>query len=161
MISILWVLIIFILLILSVELVLSFYFTHRGQLGEEYSPDEYGVQFEPIEFKATDGLTLRGVWIPASSSDKAVIILHGHGGSYDFDLYRAPSLHEAGFNVLLFDFRAHGRSEGKHMTFGYEHSSATRTASEAYVERRGVCREDRGRIFRQKSSSAIAAFLET
>jgi transglutaminase-like putative cysteine protease len=29
----------------------------------------------------------------------------------------------------------------KHMTFGYEHSRATRTAYEAYVERRGVCRD--------------------
>jgi pimeloyl-ACP methyl ester carboxylesterase len=117
---ILWLLLILILLILALGMVLSFYFTHRGKLGEIHSPDEYGLQFEPIEFKATDGLTLRGVWIPTSGADKAVIILHGHGGSYDFDLYRAPSLHEAGFNVLLFDFRAHGRSEGKRMTFGYD-----------------------------------------
>ena len=28
-----------------------------------------------------------------------------------------------------------------HMTFGYEHSRATRTASEAYTERHGVCRD--------------------
>jgi transglutaminase-like putative cysteine protease len=28
-----------------------------------------------------------------------------------------------------------------HMTFGYEHSRATRTASEAYAERHGVCRD--------------------
>ena len=27
------------------------------------------------------------------------------------------------------------------MTFGYEHSRATRTASEAYLERHGVCRD--------------------
>jgi transglutaminase-like putative cysteine protease len=27
------------------------------------------------------------------------------------------------------------------MSFGYEHSRATRTASEAYLERRGVCRD--------------------
>lgn len=117
---ILWLLPILIALILALGLVLSFYFTHRSQLGEVHSPDEYGLQFEPIEFKATDGLILRGVWIPASGSNKAVVIMHGHGGSYDFDLYRAPSLHEAGFNVLLFDFRAHGRSEGNRMTFGYE-----------------------------------------
>jgi transglutaminase-like putative cysteine protease len=28
-----------------------------------------------------------------------------------------------------------------HLTFGYEHSRATRTAFEAYQERRGVCRD--------------------
>jgi predicted alpha/beta hydrolase len=118
--TILWLPLIFILLILAIGLSLSFYFTRRGQLGETHSPDEYGLQYESVEFKATDGVILRGVWIPTSGSDKAVIILHGHGGSYDFDLYRAPALHEAGFSVLLFDFRAHGRSEGRRMTFGYE-----------------------------------------
>jgi len=120
MITLLWLLLILIVLILSIGLVLSFYFTHRGQLGEVHSPDVYGLEYKIIEFKTTDKLTLRGVWIPASASDKAVVILHGHGGSYDFDLYRAPSLHGAGFNVLLFDFRAHGRSDGRRMTFGYE-----------------------------------------
>lgn len=29
----------------------------------------------------------------------------------------------------------------RHITFGYEHARATRTASEAYTERRGVCRD--------------------
>jgi transglutaminase-like putative cysteine protease len=29
----------------------------------------------------------------------------------------------------------------KHISFGYEHSRATRTASETYAERRGVCRD--------------------
>jgi uncharacterized protein len=118
--TILWLLMFVILLVLALGFGLSFYFTKRGQLGETHSPDEYGLDFETIEFKTSDKLTLRGVWIPASGSDKAVVILHGHNSSYDFDIYRAPYLHEAGFNVLLFDFRGHGRSDGKHMTFGYE-----------------------------------------
>ena len=117
---ILWLLLILILLILATGLALSFYFTHRSQLGEVHTPLEYGLEYETIEFITSDKLTLRGVWVPAAASDKAVVILHGHGNSYDFDVYRAPYLHEAGFNVLLFDFRAHGRSEGNRMTFGYE-----------------------------------------
>ena len=116
----LWLLLALTLIILAVGLGLSFYFTHRSQLGEVHSPDEYGLEYETIEFTSSDKLTLRGVWIPAAGSTKAIVILHGHGSSYDFDVYRAPALVEAGFNVLLFDFRAHGRSEGKRMTFGYE-----------------------------------------
>ena len=118
--SLLWVLLIITLLILAIGVILSFNFTQRAQLGEIHSPAEYGLQFEEIEFLATDGLKLCGVWIPCPGSMKAVIILHGHGSSYDLDVYRAPALHQAGFNVLLFDFRAHGRSEGNRMTFGYE-----------------------------------------
>ncbi len=137
MIIILWLLLILILIILVIGLMLSFYFTRRAQLGEIHSPDEYGMEYEAVELKTSDKLTLRGVWIPASGSDKAIVILHGHGGSYDFDLYRAPAMHTAGFNVLLFDFRAHGRSEGKHMTFGYEEQRDVLAAIE-YLHKRGM-----------------------
>jgi len=137
MITLFWLLLILILLILTIGLGLSFYFTRRGQLGETHSPDEYGLLYETVEFEAMDGLMLRGVWIPTSGSDKAVIILHGHGSGYDFDLYRAPALQKAGFNVLLFDFRAHGRSEGKHMTFGYEERRDVRGAIE-FLHARGI-----------------------
>jgi pimeloyl-ACP methyl ester carboxylesterase len=132
-----WPAIMLILIILSIGLALSFYFTRRAHLGEVHSPAEYGLEFESIELKTSDNLILQGVWIPADETDKAIIILHGHGGSYDFDLYRAPTLHEAGFNVLLFDFRVHGRSEGKRMTFGYEERRDVQAAIE-FLHRRGV-----------------------
>jgi pimeloyl-ACP methyl ester carboxylesterase len=137
MIIFLWLLLILILIILVIGLMLSFYFTRRAQLGEIHSPDEYGMEYEDVELKTSDNLTLRGVWIPASGSDRAIVILHGHGGSYDFDLYRVPALHTAGFNVLLFDFRAHGRSEGKRMTFGYEEQRDVLAAIE-FLHNRGM-----------------------
>ena len=65
MIVFLWLLLILLLLILAIGLALSFYFTRRAQLGEVFSPDEYGLEFETIELKTSDKLTLRGVWIPA------------------------------------------------------------------------------------------------
>ncbi len=102
-----------------VGLALSFYMTRRFHLTQVHTPLEYGLEYEVISFPAVDGLTIHGVWIPSTGSDRAVIILHGHGGSMDWDIQRAPYFHEAGFNVLLFDFRAHGRSEGKCTTFGY------------------------------------------
>ena len=135
-----WLLLILILLILltlAIGLALSFYFTRRAQLSEVHSPDEYGVEYEVIELKTSDKLTLHGVWIPAQGSDKTIVIMHGHGGSYDFDVYRAPALQEAGFNVLLFDFRAHGRSEGKRMTFGYEEQRDVQAAIE-FLHNRGM-----------------------
>ena len=116
----LWLVIIIVLLALATGLILSFYFTKRSYLGEVHTPDEYGLKYEPIEFTAKDGITLRGVWIPAEGSDKAVIYLHGHNSSHDFDIYKAVDLHSIGLNVLLFDFRAHGRSDGRMLTFGYK-----------------------------------------
>jgi uncharacterized protein len=137
MIAFLWFLLIVSLLIVALGLALSFYFTRRAKLGEVFSPDEYGLEFEAVELKPSDKLTLRGVWIPAARSDKAIVILHGHGSSYDFDVYRAAPLHEAGFNTLLFDFRAHGRSEGKRMTFGYEERRDVQAAIE-FLHSRGM-----------------------
>lgn len=138
--TLLWFLLVLLLIILAIGLGLSFYFTHRSRLGEVHTPAEYGLEYETIEFTTSDKLTLRGVWIPVVSSvgsDKAVIILHGHGTSYDFDVYRAPALQAAGFNVLLFDFRAHGRSDGNHMTFGYEECRDVLGAIE-FLHQRGM-----------------------
>ncbi len=97
----------------------SFYVSSRRPRSAFHTAAEYGLEGEELKFKAADGLLLQGCWIPAAGSDKAVIIMHGHGGSLDWDLHRAPFLHEAGFNVFLFDFRAHGRSPGRLATFGY------------------------------------------
>jgi fermentation-respiration switch protein FrsA (DUF1100 family) len=116
---ILWFLVILFALFIAAGFGLSFYFTRRMKRTAFHTPAEYGLEFEDVTFPATDGLRLRGCWIPAPDSIRTVIILHGHGGSLDWDLHRAPSLHEAGFNVFLFDFRAHGLSEGRLATFGY------------------------------------------
>lgn len=97
----------------------SFYFTRHMKRTAFHTAQEYGLDAEEVTFAATDGVRLRGCWIPAKDSLRTVIILHGHGGSLDWDLHRAPFLHEAGFNVFLFDFRAHGRSDGHIATFGY------------------------------------------
>lgn len=116
---VLWIIGILIFLFLFLGMGLSFYMTRRFQLTEVHTPEEYGLAYEPVTFPAADGVRLEGVWIPAPGSDRVVIILHGHGGSMDLDIQRAPHFHQAGFNVLLIDFRAHGRSAGRLATFGY------------------------------------------
>jgi fermentation-respiration switch protein FrsA (DUF1100 family) len=107
------------LMFLLTALGLSFRLTRRQSISEIHTPTEYGLEFEEVYFPASDGLRLRGWWIPAVGSERVVIIMHGHGGSVDWDVRRSPPLIQAGFNVFLFDFRAHGRSQGKSTTFGY------------------------------------------
>ncbi|MDW8297881.1 MAG: alpha/beta fold hydrolase [Anaerolineae bacterium] len=83
------------------------------------SPERYGLPYEPVQFHSRDGLRLDGWWIPAPQLTKrTVVICHGREGSRERELPHAQTLHAAGFNVLMFDFRAHGRSEGQHVTFG-------------------------------------------
>jgi pimeloyl-ACP methyl ester carboxylesterase len=125
-------------LVLAAGIWLSFYYTSRQPRKVFENPAEYGLNYEEVRFKAADGLELRGCWISAvERSAPAVIILHGHGGSLDTDLHRAPAFHEAGFSVFLIDFRAHGESQGKIASFGYLERRDVQGAV-AYVKHRGA-----------------------
>jgi alpha-beta hydrolase superfamily lysophospholipase len=74
---------------------------------------------EEICFASRDGLQLGGWWIPTPGPARgAVILCSGQNGSLDKDIPQAVPLHKAGFHVLMFDFRAHGRSPGTQVTFG-------------------------------------------
>ncbi len=108
-----------ILLLLAAGLALSYKLTQRAYLKEVNSPADFGLRFEKISFQTADGLTLRGWLVPGSDPERVVVILHGHGGSIDYDVQYVPYLHAAGYNVLQFDFRGHGRSEGNIVTLGY------------------------------------------
>jgi pimeloyl-ACP methyl ester carboxylesterase len=96
------------------------------------TPADYGLDYEDVEFQSTDGLTLRGWFIPAEPTgerDKIVILTHPfpfnrHGFlvknqgllplfKTDVDLLQiALALRRGGYSVLMFDFRNHGESDG-------------------------------------------------
>jgi len=85
------------------------------------------MDYEDIAFSSTDGLTLKGWFIPGKS-DKATIVTHPfpfnrHGFTAknqglvtrfkpDVDLLKtAHALNQADYSVLMFDFRNHGESD--------------------------------------------------
>ena len=104
--------IIFLAALLSICLLLAVPMVRRHPLKKAGSPTDFNLVFEEISFLTEDGITLRGYWIPEKDSSRAIIMLHGFSGSLDPDLRYTPHLHNAGFNILMFDFRAHGRSGG-------------------------------------------------
>ncbi len=106
------------LLFIAVCLVLSIPLTKRHRLNDFRSPADLGLDFKPVHFPSTDGITLSGWWIPAEGSPNTIIFLHGFGGSMDPDLKYVPAFIQAGYNVLMFDFRAHGRSKGSRTSLG-------------------------------------------
>lgn len=97
---------------------LSFVVTHKQPQKVHGSPAEFGLGYEDIHLLTSDGVQLRGWWIPAQDTTRTVIFLHGYAGSCDPDLKYAPAFHNRGFNILMFDFRAHGRSDGAFTTMG-------------------------------------------
>ena len=113
------ILVIPLLLVMAVAWLGSNYLMARRPPDPADSPANYGLACEAAEFRSGDGLTLRGWYVPAMNSTTTIIVCSGANGSLDADVHIAPWLHEAGFNVLLFDWRAHGHSEGEVVTLGY------------------------------------------
>ena len=76
------------------------------------TPAAYGLNFEEVWFHSRDNLRLHGWYIPAENSKATIITAHGYSGCKISDLRYAHWLWQAGYNVFMFDFRAHGLSEG-------------------------------------------------
>ena len=87
------------------------------------SPALFGLVYEDVTFTSNvDAIALRGWFLPAAGSDHVVVINHGRNSTRTGDdgelVPHAEALVGAGYNVLLFDFRAHGESGGLRYTLG-------------------------------------------
>jgi 8-oxo-dGTP diphosphatase len=80
----------------------------------ERSAADLGVPHELIEFRAFDGLILRGEWMepPGVSPDHPVVVLvHGWTGNSGTMMLVAEPLLAVGYPVFSVDVRQHGRSD--------------------------------------------------
>jgi fermentation-respiration switch protein FrsA (DUF1100 family) len=100
---------------------------------------------ETIEFPSRDGsTTLRGVFLKQPSPRGTVIVCHGVGANHadieDIHLV----LFDSGFQVLTFDFRGHGNSDGHTITYGLNERLDVLGAYDACLARADV---DADRVF--------------
>jgi pimeloyl-ACP methyl ester carboxylesterase len=85
------------------------------------TPDSVGIAlWENVSFVTRDGLTLRGWFVPPhpDAHGATVVCAHGTGANRGHLLPQAKILTQAGYGVLLFDFRHHGQSDGRVSSFG-------------------------------------------
>jgi len=119
------------------------------------SPDQYGRQFETVELQAADGVTLRGWWMPGNPGEGTIIVCHGFGGDKADALPFAQFLGEAGYGVLVMDFRGHGESGGRTGSLGAFEVSDLETAID-YLEEDGRVKDGRLGILGYSMGGAIA-----
>jgi 8-oxo-dGTP diphosphatase len=82
--------------------------------GLERTAADLGVPHELIEFRAFDGITLRGEWMEPTGvrPDQTIAVLvHGWTGNSGTMMYVAEPLLAAGHPVFSIDVRRHGRSD--------------------------------------------------
>ena len=112
-----------IVLIVSALLILAsawlFYISIRPpKIVSSITPRDLNMSYEQVSFPTVDGLTLRGWFVPSEKkAAKTLILLHGYPADKGNILPALAFLH-ADFNLLLFDFRYLGESEGSYSTAG-------------------------------------------
>lgn len=130
-----WVIILLVAVLAAAVLLVAYMFSgiviHSRRQPVVRTPQEYGMSYEDVTFESTDGLHIKGWFIPAPSAetDKVIILTHPmpmnrHGFlvknqgfppmfKTDVDLLKTVhALHQAGYPVLAFDLRNHGESDG-------------------------------------------------
>ncbi|HYD39882.1 MAG TPA: alpha/beta fold hydrolase [Anaeromyxobacter sp.] len=86
--------------------------------GQSRAGDAPALRHRPVTI-AGDGVTLEGWLFPAESARGTIIFLHGRNQNRSEGLRVAERLVPLGWDVLVYDSRAHGASGGEYSTFGY------------------------------------------
>jgi fermentation-respiration switch protein FrsA (DUF1100 family) len=81
---------------------------------EPATPAKWGFKYETVNFRSADGTPLHGWFIPARSKPAraTVIFSHGNAGSLGHHLGFIMWFAEAGYHVLMYDYRGFGKSGG-------------------------------------------------
>lgn len=98
------------------------YLRHRFQHSRVFLPDRYpdgvwsptsfGLPAEDVWFEADDGVELHGWWVPHRRPRATVLYCHGNTGSIASRIGLFKYLRSLRVNLLAFDYRGYGRSQG-------------------------------------------------
>ncbi|MEM7223766.1 MAG: alpha/beta fold hydrolase [Pseudomonadota bacterium] len=88
-----------------------------NRTGMQAPPAELALA--PVSFESASGSRLAGWRLESDRDCGTVVLMHGVRADKRSMVPRARFLLQAGYDVLLFDFQAHGESPGEHITFGH------------------------------------------
>ncbi len=108
-----------VIIITVISLFQSYSIVHPLRRPVTLTPSYYGMDYESVVFNSSDGLRLKGWLILNNESRSMVIVSHGHGADKGDVLDVAGVLYRNGYSTFLFDFRAHGESEGDFASLGW------------------------------------------
>lgn len=97
-----------------------------------------GVEVEDVVIPSFDGTRLYGWWMEAGKESSTVVVFHGVKKNRTDVLRAALALRRAGLNVLVFDGRAHGSSEGRYVTYGHNERRDAEAALDWLVSEKKV-----------------------
>jgi fermentation-respiration switch protein FrsA (DUF1100 family) len=93
---------------------------HYPDPNDGKTPISFGMDFKWVAFPSSDGVLLRGWYVPAAGEARGTIVYcHGLNRTRIEMLPMAAFGHQLGYDGLLFDLRHQGASGGEMTTLGY------------------------------------------
>lgn len=122
----------------------------------EATPDAIGLSHETVRLTAADGVQLHGWFVPVRQARATLLFCHGNAGNISHRLDSIRLFHDLGLNVLIFDYRGYGQSDGSPSEKG---SYQDADAAWDYLVNRRHTGPGRIVIFGRSLGAAIAADL--
>jgi uncharacterized protein len=76
------------------------------------TPKNIKLKFDEVSLLTADKVKLHAWWVPREKARATLIFSHGNGGNISHRLDKLRIFHDLGLNVLLYDYRGYGKSEG-------------------------------------------------
>jgi pimeloyl-ACP methyl ester carboxylesterase len=105
---------------------------------DRQDPSELMLQAEDVRLTASDGVALAAWFVPGKHGYAPIILCHDLGGSRSRLFTAGVVLNQAGYPILLLDFRHHGESGGVRTTLGVNERLDVLAALEYLKGRRGL-----------------------
>jgi len=105
----------------------------------EFSPKEVWLEYEDVFFKTDDGVEINAWFIPAKDARFTILFSHGNAGNISHRIEKLKFFHDLGCNVLIFDYRGYGKSNGSPSEAGFYKDIQ---AAYGYLLSRNIAAED-------------------
>ncbi len=132
------------------------YFIYAPQKSLITTPAEHGLEFENVKFHASDNTLLHGWFVPKPNAWATVLLCHGNSGNISYQIDQIRLFQELGLNVLTFDYRGYGQSEGEPTEMGLYRDGE---AAWQYLTQTKKFSPERIVIFGHSLGGSIAAWL--
>ena len=76
------------------------------------APDRHGLSYEEVFLTTADNCKLWAWFLPVANARGTVLFCHGNAGNLTYRLSSMLDFYDARLNVLIFDYRGYGKSEG-------------------------------------------------
>jgi pimeloyl-ACP methyl ester carboxylesterase len=120
------------------------------------TPEQFGLHYESVSFKATDGVTLSGWYVPAERARGVMLFFHGNAGNISHRMLSLQIFNRLRFDTFIFDYRGYGKSEGQPDEIGTYRDAE---AAWYYLVRQRSVEPSTIVIFGRSLGAAIASYL--